>query len=206
MTPVELIQSKMRAVPDFPKKGILFRDITPVLGDKAAFKAMIDLFVARYHDKKIDKVVAIESRGYLMGAPLAFALGAGLVIVRKPGKLPAQVDRETYSLEYGTDTLEIHTDAIAQGERVIVIDDLLATGGTAGAAGRLVGRRGANLVEYAFLVELAREVLLDRGREARDLVLDHGVDGRAGGRGRVDRHGPSIVVGGGDPRCGCAAP
>ncbi|MBS2028215.1 MAG: adenine phosphoribosyltransferase [Deltaproteobacteria bacterium] len=149
-----VLREKIRAVPDFPRKGILFRDITPLLADGPHFRSMVDVFVDRYRGKKIDKIVAIESRGYLIGAPLAYALGAGLIIVRKPGKLPAEVDRESYALEYGTDSLEMHTDALAQGERVIIVDDLLATGGTAEAAGRLVSRRGATLLEYAFLVEL----------------------------------------------------
>jgi len=149
-----VLREKIRAVPDFPKKGILFRDITPLLADGPSLHAMVELFVDRYRDRSVQKVVAIESRGYLIGAPLAYALGAGLVIVRKPGKLPSAVDRETYALEYGTDALEMHTDALAPGEQVVVVDDLLATGGTAAAAGKLVARRGARVLEYAFLVEL----------------------------------------------------
>jgi adenine phosphoribosyltransferase len=149
-----LLREKIRAVPDFPRKGILFRDITPLLADPQAFKVMIDGFVERYRGKGLDKVVAIESRGYLIGAPLAYALGAGLCIVRKPGKLPSEVDSESYALEYGTDALEMHRDALAPGEKVVIIDDLLATGGTAEAAAKLVARRGAVLLEFAFLIEL----------------------------------------------------
>lgn len=152
---LDLIKAKIRAVPDFPKPGILFRDITPMLGDPKAYQAALELFVERYRGMSIDKVVGIESRGYLFAAPLAMALDVGLVLVRKPGKLPAKVDRESYGLEYGTDVLEIHEDSIAPGERVLIVDDLLATGGTANAAGKLVRRRGADVVEFAFLIELA---------------------------------------------------
>lgn len=150
-----VLREKIRAVPDFPRKGILFRDITPLLADATAFKATVEHFVERYRGRGISKIVAIESRGYLIGAPLAYALGAGLVIVRKPGKLPSEVDRVSYELEYGTDSLEMHVDALSKGEKVIVVDDLLATGGTAEAAAKLVERRGAEVVEFAFLIELA---------------------------------------------------
>ena len=150
-----VLREKIRAVPDFPRKGILFRDITPLLADAHAFKTMVDGFVERYRGKGVDKVVAIESRGYLIGAPLAYALGAGLVIVRKPGKLPSEVDRESYALEYGTDSLELHIDALSAGQKVVIVDDLLATGGTAEAAVKLVERRGATVLELAFLIELA---------------------------------------------------
>ena len=148
------LASKIGAIPDFPKPGILFRDITPLLADPVAYRALIDTFASRYAAQRIAKVVAIESRGYLVGAPLALALGAGLVLVRKPGKLPRQVDRESYALEYGTDSLEMHQDELSTGERVLVIDDLLATGGTAAAAAALVKRRAAEVVEYAFIIEL----------------------------------------------------
>jgi adenine phosphoribosyltransferase len=157
-----VLREKIRAVPDFPKKGILFRDITPLLGDARMFKQMVDVFVDRYRAQKPDKIVAIESRGYLIGAPLAYALGAGLVIVRKPGKLPHTVDRESYALEYGTDALEIHVDALAPGERAIVVDDLLATGGTAAAAARMVQDNGGVVVGMGFVVELT--FLSGRGR------------------------------------------
>lgn len=150
----EIILKRIRDVPDFPRKGIVFKDLTPVLADPKAFGECVDLLASRYASKHIHKVVAIESRGFLFGAPLAYQLGIGLTIVRKPGKLPWEKDRESYSLEYGTDSLEMHTDGISRGERVLVVDDLLATGGTAEAVGRLVTRRGAEVHEYAFVVEL----------------------------------------------------
>jgi len=150
----DLVKSLIRDVPDFPKKGIVFKDITPVLGDPAAFKQVIDSFAERYRGKGIDRVVAIESRGFLFGAPLAYAMGCGLVIVRKPGKLPWKCVREEYSLEYGKDSLEMHVDAVTKGQKVLIVDDLLATGGTAEAVGRLAARQGAEVVEYAFVVEL----------------------------------------------------
>lgn len=145
----------IRAIPDFPIPGILFRDITPLLRDKAGFKGVIDLFVDHYRDAKIDMVVGIEARGYMLGAPLAYALGAGFVPVRKPGKLPGTKYTEEYALEYGTNSLEIHDDAVVRGERVVVVDDLLATGGTAAATRRLLERLGAQIVGFSFLIELA---------------------------------------------------
>ncbi len=148
------IEALIRAIPDFPIPGILFRDITPLLKDAQGFRRAIDLFVERFRSAQIDYVVAIESRGYIFGAPLAYALGAGFVPVRKPGKLPCDRLTESYALEYGTNALEIHADAIGPGQRVVVVDDLLATGGTAGATGRLLERLGADVVAYAFLVEL----------------------------------------------------
>jgi adenine phosphoribosyltransferase len=151
---MDSIRARIRDVPDFPQKGVVFKDITPVLADRVAFRACIDAFAARWKDARIDKVVGIESRGFLFAAPLAYALGAGVTVVRKPGKLPWQVIREVYALEYGDGALELHVDAIAPGERVLVVDDVLATGGTAEAAGKLVTRQGATLVGYSFLVEL----------------------------------------------------
>jgi adenine phosphoribosyltransferase len=148
------IEALIRAIPDFPIPGILFRDITPLLKDKQGFRRAVDLFAERFAKERIDYVVAIESRGYIFGAPLAYALGAGFVPVRKPGKLPYERFTEEYSLEYGTNSLEIHADALGKGERVVVCDDLLATGGTAAATGRLLSRLGANVVAYAFLIEL----------------------------------------------------
>jgi adenine phosphoribosyltransferase len=150
----EQIRSKVRDVPDFPKKGIIFKDITPVLGDKDAFKKAIDIMAARYEGKGIDQVVGIESRGFIFGAPLAYKLGAGFTPVRKKGKLPADTVGVTYELEYGTDTLEIHKDALGPGHRVVIVDDLLATGGTAEAVTRLVAQLGAEVVEIAFMIEL----------------------------------------------------
>lgn len=150
----DAIESLIRAIPDFPIPGILFRDITPVLKDAAGFRASIDLFAERFKDEKIDAVVAIEARGYMLGAPLAYVLGTGFVPVRKPGKLPGKKHVEEYALEYGTNTLEIHEDAVAKGRRVLVVDDLLATGGTAAATGRLLAKLGAHVLGYAFLIEL----------------------------------------------------
>jgi adenine phosphoribosyltransferase len=152
---LDLIRTRIRDVPDFPKPGIVFKDITPVLSDPASFRACIDALVARWKDERIDKVVGIESRGFIFAAPLAYALGAGFTVVRKPGKLPWETIRETYALEYGENVLELHVDAIGPGERVLVVDDVLATGGTADATGRLVSRQGAELVGYSFVVELA---------------------------------------------------
>jgi adenine phosphoribosyltransferase len=151
----DLLRRTIRDVPDFPKPGIVFKDITPVLGDSASYKRVVDELLARWGPMKIDQVVGIESRGFIFAAPLAYALGAGLSIARKPGKLPWETIRETYQLEYGQDGLELHIDAVGPGDRVLVVDDLLATGGTAGAVGRLVARQGAELVGYAFVVELA---------------------------------------------------
>ncbi|HEX3671872.1 MAG TPA: adenine phosphoribosyltransferase [Candidatus Cybelea sp.] len=148
------IEALIRAIPDFPIPGILFRDITPLLKDTQGFRAAVDLFVDRFRDRGIQHVVGIESRGYIFGAPLAYAIGAGFIPVRKPGKLPHQTLSEEYALEYGTNSLEIHADALARGERVVVVDDLLATGGTAAATGRLLERLGAEVEAFAFLVEL----------------------------------------------------
>jgi len=144
----------LRDVVDFPKPGIAFKDITPLLGDPTTFALAIDTFAARYRDRAIDRVVVVESRGFLFGAPLAYALGCGLALVRKPGKLPAATHAESYDLEYGTDTLEIHTDALRPGDRVVVIDDVIATGGTLAATVRLVERLHAEVVEIAALAEL----------------------------------------------------
>ena len=158
------VQSYIRAIPDFPIPGILFRDITPLLKDKQGFKAAIDLFVGAYKDRKIDYVVGIEARGYMLGAPLAYSIGAGFVPVRKPGKLPYDKLTESYALEYGTNSLEIHADALGRNDRVLVVDDLLATGGTAAATRRLLERLGARVEGFAFLIEL--EEL--KGRDALD--------------------------------------
>ncbi len=149
------VKSLIRAIPDFPIPGILFRDITPLLKDKDGFRAAVDLFVDRYRGKGIDYVVGIEARGYMLGAPLAYAIGAGFVPVRKPGKLPGAKLKEEYALEYGTSSLEIHDDAVGNGHNVLIVDDLLATGGTAAATRRLLGRLGAKIEGYAFLIELA---------------------------------------------------
>ena len=153
--PVVQLEALIRAIPDFPIPGILFRDITPLLADPAGFKAMVDLFVEKYGGSKIDYVVGIEARGYMLGAPVAYALNAGFIPVRKPGKLPGEKFTEEYELEYGTNTLEIHADAVGKGKRVLVIDDLLATGGTMAATLRLLARLGADIAGVGVLIELA---------------------------------------------------
>jgi adenine phosphoribosyltransferase len=151
---MDAVRARIRDVPDFPQKGIVFKDITPVLADPRLFRTVIDALVAQWKGQRIDKVIGIESRGFIFAAPLAYAVGAGFAIVRKPGKLPWQTIREVYALEYGDSALELHVDAIGPGDRVLVVDDVLATGGTAEATGRLVARQGAELVGYSFLVEL----------------------------------------------------
>lgn len=150
---LDLIHS-IRNVPDFPKKGIVFRDITTLLNDPSAFQGAVKVFCDRYQSQKIDKIVCIESRGFIFGAVLAYKLGAGFVPIRKRGKLPAATVQEEYTLEYGTDSMEIHADALQPGNRVLVHDDLLATGGTVAAACRLVKRLGAEIVGVSFLIEL----------------------------------------------------
>ena len=149
------LSGSIRNVPDFPKPGIVFRDITTLLKDHDTFRKVNEIFVKRYKDSRIDKVVGIESRGFIFGASLALELGAGFVPIRKKGKLPAETIREEYSLEYGMDTIEIHKDSLSKGERILIHDDLLATGGTIAAATRLVERLGGNIVGIAFLIELA---------------------------------------------------
>ncbi len=151
---VQDIYACIRDVPDFPKPGILFKDITPLLLDAAAFRRAVELMAAPFQGAKVTRVVSIESRGFLLGAPVALALDAGLVPIRKPGKLPAQRERVEYALEYGTDALEMHSDAVTAGDRVLVVDDVLATGGTAQAAGKLVRAHGAEVVGFTFLIEL----------------------------------------------------
>lgn len=160
------LAATVRNVPDFPKKGIVFRDITTLLKDPQAFRKANDILFDRYRNSKIDKVVGVESRGFIFGGSLAQRLGAGFVPIRKSGKLPRPTLKEQYSLEYGTDVVEIHEDAIVKGERVLLHDDLLATGGTIGAAVKLIERLGGTIVEIAFLIELrflkGREHLKDR--------------------------------------------
>ncbi|MCX6667364.1 MAG: adenine phosphoribosyltransferase [Euryarchaeota archaeon] len=150
----ESIKSKIRTIPDWPKKNIMFRDITTLLKSPEGLKETVDLLYDRYADKKIDKVVGIESRGFILAAPLAYRLGCGFVPVRKPGKLPAECESEEYSLEYGKDKVEIHKDAINKGDRILIVDDLLATGGTMNAARNLVKKLEGEVVECAFVVEL----------------------------------------------------
>lgn len=169
---VDALKRAIRDVPDFPKKGIVFKDITTLLKDPALFRRAIDLLAVVCGDRPVDKVVAIESRGFILGGVLASRLGAGFVPVRKPGKLPARTLRASYELEYGTDSLEIHEDAVARGERVLIVDDVIATGGTARAVGELVDRLGGKVTACAFLVELTflngREKLA--GREVLSLI------------------------------------
>jgi adenine phosphoribosyltransferase len=151
---IERVRRRIRDVPDFPKPGIVFKDITPMLADADAFRTCLELMAEQVKDEKIDVVVAMESRGFIFGSALAARFGAGFVPVRKPGKLPADVERVEYELEYGKDALEIHKGALRRGDRVLVVDDLVATGGTARAAGELVLRQGATLVGFCFVVEL----------------------------------------------------
>jgi adenine phosphoribosyltransferase len=151
----ERIYSLVREVKDFPKPGILFRDITPVLLDPEAMVEVVNTLAGPLRRTGVTKVVAIESRGFILGAPVAMALGVGLVIIRKPGKLPADVHRVEYDLEYGTDAIEVHRDALGAGDVAVVLDDVLATGGTAAAAAELVERAGARVAAFSFLIELA---------------------------------------------------
>jgi adenine phosphoribosyltransferase len=147
------LKRHIRDIPDFPKPGIVFKDITPLLSDAGAFRAAIDALIAPYRGR-VDMVLGIESRGFIVGSAAAYALGTGIAVVRKPGKLPYRTHRADYALEYGTDGLEIHHDALVSGHRVLLVDDLLATGGTARAAIELVERCGGQVVACAFLIEL----------------------------------------------------
>ena len=148
------LKQQIRNVPDFPKAGILFYDITTLLRDPQGYKTTIDLLSTPFQDQGIDAVVGIESRGFILGAAVAHRIGAGFIPIRKPGKLPAKAIKETYDLEYGKDALEIHEDAVQQGQRILIVDDVLATGGTAGAAVQLVRKLGGDLHGIAFLIEL----------------------------------------------------
>ena len=151
----EALLATIRSIPDFPKKGIVFRDITTLLKDGKAFSSAVNLLYDQYKDSRVTKIVGIESRGFILGSVLAYRLGIGFVPIRKPGKLPAPSFRQDYALEYGTDAIEIHKDAIAQGERVVLHDDLLATGGTMAAACKLVEMLGGTIVGLSFLIELS---------------------------------------------------
>ena len=152
---IEALRGSIRDIPDHPKPGIVFKDITPLLANGALYRAACELLAAPFRGDGITHVVSIESRGFLFGGPVAISLGAGLVPVRKPGKLPFRTRREEYALEYGTDALEVHEDAIFDGARVLIVDDVLATGGTAAAATRLVQHLGGMVVGSTFLIELA---------------------------------------------------
>lgn len=156
------LKEHIREIPDFPTPGILFRDITPLLGHPEAFRRAVELLAERFEPESFDSVVAIESRGFVFAAPLAYRLGIPLVPVRKEGKLPFDTHSVTYALEYGSDALEIHVDAIGEGSRVLIVDDLLATGGTAAATVRLIERSGASVAGLAFVIELTDL----RGRDA----------------------------------------
>lgn len=152
---IDTLKKAIRDVPDFPKKGILFKDITPVLSDPALFKYAVELFAGRHAKGRIDKVCAIEARGFIFGAAVAYRLGVGIVPIRKKGKLPYKTREASYSLEYGTATLQVHEDALRKGMRVLLVDDLLATGGTAAASARLIEQLGGEIAEIQFLIELA---------------------------------------------------
>lgn len=162
---MEELKKAIREIPDFPKEGILFYDITTLLQDRTIFKQAIDTMAERFVDNNVDMIVGIESRGFIFASALAYKLGAGLVLVRKPGKLPYKTYQATYELEYGTDSLEIHQDAVKPGQNVLIVDDLLATGGTVKATAELVKKFDANIIGIAFLIELAflngREKLKD---------------------------------------------
>jgi adenine phosphoribosyltransferase len=166
------IKSKIRTVPHYPKQGIQFRDITTLLKDPVGFRATIDELAQRYADMKIDKIAGIEARGFIFGAALAYALGKGFVPIRKKGKLPAETIGHDYALEYGTDRIEIHTDAISKGEKILLVDDLIATGGTAEAACVLIEKMGGKIVECCFIIDLP------------DI----------GGRARLEKHGHKVFA------------
>jgi adenine phosphoribosyltransferase len=166
------IRSRIRTVPHYPKQGVMFRDITTLLKDPVGFRITINEFVNRYTGIKIDKVAGIESRGFIIGAALAYQLGIGFVPIRKKGKLPAETVGHDYTLEYGTDRIEMHVDAVSKGEKVLLVDDLIATGGTAEAAVKLIKSVGATIVECCFVIDLP------------DL----------GGRKRLEKHGEKVFT------------
>ncbi|MEU5996159.1 adenine phosphoribosyltransferase [Spirillospora sp. NPDC047418] len=151
----KLIQERIRDIPDYPKPGVMFKDITPLLADHVAFAGVVDSIVNHHGRGTIDKIVGIEARGFILAAPVAYHFGAGFVPVRKKGKLPAATHEQTYDLEYGNETIEIHADALEPGDRVLIVDDVLATGGTAAAAAELVRRGGADIVGLSVLLELS---------------------------------------------------
>jgi adenine phosphoribosyltransferase len=165
------IRSLIRDIPDYPKPGIVFKDITPLLADSTAFASATQALAAPFHGEGVTHVVAIESRGFILGAPVAQHLGAGFIPVRKPGKLPSATHREQYELEYGNDALEVHVDAADGSARVLVVDDVLATGGTAGATCRLVASLGAEVVGCSFLIRLSFLNGIDRLRANRIVSL-----------------------------------
>jgi len=152
---LDVLKAKIRDIPDFPQPGILFKDITPLLGDAQALQIAVDAFAHRFVGRRVDYVVGIEARGFVLGAALAYRLNAGFVMVRKPGKLPAETLSATYELEYGQDELEIHRDAVPSGASVVIVDDVIATGGTARAVAELLTRLQCEIVELDFLIELS---------------------------------------------------
>ncbi|MFQ5916751.1 MAG: adenine phosphoribosyltransferase [Candidatus Binatia bacterium] len=149
------IRQAIRDIPNFPKPGVIFKDITPLLNNGPLFRQTIDLMANRYQSHAVDAVLGIESRGFIIGAALAYSLGAGFCVVRKPGKLPYETHSASYELEYGSDTLEVHRDGISTGSRVLIVDDLIATGGTAAATASLVSKLGGEVIEFAFVIELS---------------------------------------------------
>ena len=151
---IDKLRAGVRDVPDFPKKGIVFKDITPILNNGALFKASIDVFIERCRGKKVDKIVGIDARGFLFGSVVAYELGVGFVPLRKKGRLPYKTESAKYSLEYGEAEMELHIDAIMRGEQIVLIDDLLATGGTSASAAALIKKVGGELIEAIFLIEL----------------------------------------------------
>lgn len=151
---IEDVKDRIRNIPDFPKPGIMFKDITTALKDAETLKKMVDFLCEHFENEKIDYIIGLESRGFIFGVPVAYKLDAGFIPIRKPNKLPAKTLKESYTLEYGTDTIEMHEDALEPGDRVLIVDDLLATGGTASAACNLVTKTGAEIVGCAFVIEL----------------------------------------------------
>jgi len=169
-----LFKERIRDIPDFPKPGIVFKDITPLMKDQEVFRLAVEMIVARYRRESIDYIVGIESRGFIFGAPVSYGLHCGFIPVRKPGKLPFETRKQEYDLEYGTDALEMHVDAIEPGSRILIVDDLLATGGTVSATTDLVRASGGDVVAAAFLVELAflngRERVAAKGLDIFPLI------------------------------------
>jgi adenine phosphoribosyltransferase len=169
MVDTEWLRDRIRDIPDFPKPGVVFKDITPLLGDAQAFRFAVDALADHFSDRQVTKVLGIEARGFIIATPVAYSFGAGFVPVRKAGKLPWDVEREAYDLEYGTDLLEIHRDAVQPGDQVLIIDDVIATGGTAAATCRLVERLGATVTGLGFVIELT--FLSGRSKlEGRDIM------------------------------------
>ena len=154
MADADWLRGRIRDVPDFPSPGIVFRDLTPLLGDVEAFRVTVDAIADAFAGRRVDKVVGVEARGFILAGPVAYRLGAGFVPVRKPGKLPWRTESQEYALEYGVDRLELHADGVARGEQVLIVDDVIATGGTAAATVRLVEGLGATVAGLGFVVEL----------------------------------------------------